>query len=161
MRGLTIDGASLVAAVPGEMTLTHVEDLLAKEGLTLGLEPGVAPGEATVAEWLAHGAPGARDPWIDPVDHLVTGLDARLADGTELRIRPGPRRAVGPDLVALFFGARGRFGAITRAHLRVHRRGARRPATHPFTRPRDPELTPGERDLLDAIAREIGPRPPS
>ena len=36
-------------------------------------------------------------------------------------IRPAPRRAVGPDLTALFVGAGGRFGRIDRAWMRVHR----------------------------------------
>ena len=143
MTDITIDALSLIADVAGE--------------LTLGFAPAGAPLERTVATWLADGAPGARDPWLDPADHLVAGLDARLRDGTALRIRPGPRRAVGPDLVALFFGARGRFGAIERAHLRVHHVGARRPETHAFVHPRDPELLDGEAELLRAIERELGP----
>jgi alkyldihydroxyacetonephosphate synthase len=158
MREVIVDAKSLVADVPGSLTLAQVEQALSRDALTLDLVRGVAPGEATVADWLADGAPGARDPWVDPVDHLVAGLDARLRDGMELRIRPGPRRAVGPDLVALFFGARGRFGTIERAHLRIHVLSARRASTHPFVHPRDPPLSAGETQLLDAIARELGDR---
>ena len=35
----------------------------------------------TVADWLARGAPGAPTAFLDPADHLVAGLTARLADG--------------------------------------------------------------------------------
>jgi len=155
VTNIAIDKASLVADIAGNMTLEAAEHALASEGLTLGLDPKGLRRETTIAEWLAEGAPGARDPWLDPVDHLVAGLDARLADGKELRVRPSPRRAVGPDLVALLFGTRGRFGTITRAHLRVHPRGGRRAETHPFVRERAPALSQGERDLFDAIAREM------
>jgi alkyldihydroxyacetonephosphate synthase len=148
---IAIDTKSLLVEATGGTRLAEVEAALALHDLTLGLDP--VP-EATVAEWLAKGAPGARDPWLDPVDHLVAGFDARLTNGTELRVRPSPRRAVGPDLFALFFGARARFGTIQRAHLRVHKKAAPRP-THRLDHARDPELTPEETALFDAIANEL------
>ncbi len=73
----------------------------------------------TVAAWIASGARGSPDPWLDPVDHLVAGFTARLASGADLEMRPAPRRAVGPDLFALFLGASERAGVITSAHLRA------------------------------------------
>jgi len=149
---IAVDPRSLLVEVTGDTRLAEVEAALALQDLTLDLDPLPA---ATVAAWLAEGAPGARDPWLDPVDHLVAGFDARLTNGTELRVRPGPRRAVGPDLLALFFGARGRFGRITRAHLRAHKKGAVRPTTHPLVHPRDPDVTPQEAALLDALASEL------
>jgi alkyldihydroxyacetonephosphate synthase len=153
-RAISIDTRSLLVEVAGGTPLAEVEAELAEKDLTLGLDPHT-PMSSTVAAWIAEGAPGARDPWKDPVDHLVAGLDARLANGHELRVRPAPRRATGPDLVALLFGARGRFGEVARAHLRVHRKGARRADTHPLMHPRDPEPTHEERALLDAIASEL------
>jgi alkyldihydroxyacetonephosphate synthase len=73
----------------------------------------------------------------------------------QLVIRPAPRRAVGPDLTALFVGAHDRFGRIDRAWMRVHLRGVPRPST-PFDCDRDPPVSAGETALLDSIARNLG-----
>ena len=155
MTVVLVDATSLLVEATADASLAEIEAVLGREGLTLGLEPD-APMTTTLGDWLAQGAEGARDPWADPADHLVAGFDARLANGQELRVRPGPRRAVGPDLFALFFGARGRYGKVTRAHVRVHRKSAPRAAPHPFDHPRSPEVTPGERALFDAIADALG-----
>ncbi|MDC3952822.1 FAD-binding oxidoreductase [Polyangium jinanense] len=126
----TLDRASLLVHASGEATLAEVETFLSRSGLTLGLGSG-APDLAgtTVDAWLARGAPGAPDPWLDPADHLVAGFTARLRSGAEFEVRPSPRRAVGPDLFALFFGMNGRAGVIRSAHLRAH-------SKDPLTRPR-------------------------
>jgi alkyldihydroxyacetonephosphate synthase len=152
---LHVDHESLLACVEGSLELAAIERLLASERVTLGLDEAPAPG-VTLAEWLSHGAPGARDRWLDPVDQLLAGLDATLVDGTPLRIRPAPRRAVGPDLTALFVGARGRFGRIERAWMRVHASGVARPTAPPLRLDRDPPVSDGEQKLLDAIARSLG-----
>jgi alkyldihydroxyacetonephosphate synthase len=113
-----VDRASQLVHARGEATLAEVEAALAGAGLSLGLGAGAPSRETTVAAWLAAGARGGPDPWLDPVDHLVAGFTARLGSGTELEVRPAPRRAVGPDLYALFHGAGERAGVITSAHLR-------------------------------------------
>ena len=155
MSDVRIDRASLVADVDAALTLADVERALAEAGLGLDLV-AAAPRHATVADWIAEGIAGVRDPYRDPADHVISGLDARLPDGQALRVRPGPRRAVGPDLVALFVGARGRFGTITRAHLRLHVLGVARPEAPRFTSPPAPAPSAAEAALLDAIARELG-----
>lgn len=154
-RDVSIDAESRLARVSGGATLGAVEAALAAAGLTLGIDDFAAVQGRTVAAWLADGAPGARDAWRDPVDHLVAGLEARLPSGQWLDIRPAPRRAVGPDLVALFAGTAGRFGTIEHAWLRVHTAGAPRPDTSPFVLDRDPGVSPGEEALLAAIDREL------
>jgi alkyldihydroxyacetonephosphate synthase len=148
-----IDATSLLVCLEGTTPLATAEHRLREAGLTLD----VAESSATVADWLAAGAPGARDRWLDPTDQLVAGFDATLRDGRTLRVRPTPRRAVGPDLSALFIGAAGRFGRIDRAWLRVHRMGVARPTCAPFVFDRDPPVSDGERALLDAISREATP----
>jgi alkyldihydroxyacetonephosphate synthase len=144
-----LDRESLLAGVEAGADLGVVERELAREGLTLDLAPFP---QGPIGDWLARGAPGARDRWLDPVDQLLAGLDATLPDGRPLVIRPAPRRAVGPDLTALFVGAGHRFGRIDRAWMRVHRRDAPRPTAPPFHHDRDPALSDGERGLLDAIS---------
>ncbi len=148
-----IDPKSLLARVGAATALADLERHLNGAGLTLDVPAG-AP-EATVGDWLASGAPGARDRWLDPVDQLIAGLDATLLDGRVLRIHPAPRRAVGPDLSALFVGARGRFGRIDSAWLRVHPRGVPRPLASPFRLERDPRLSSDEATLLDDIAAAL------
>ncbi len=152
---IEIDTASLLARIAGDVTLASAEAQLRREGLTLDLQG--ADGATTLAAWLAAGAPGTRDRWLDPADQLLAGLDATLADGQRISIRPTPRRAVGPDLTALFVGAQGRFGQVDRAFMRVHKLGVTRPSSAPTTFDRDPPVSPGERALLDAISQAATP----
>jgi len=51
---------------------------------------------------------------------------------------------VGPDLVALLVGARGRFAELSRVWIRVHEIGGARPATAPFTGDRDSPVSAQE-----------------
>jgi alkyldihydroxyacetonephosphate synthase len=150
----TLDRASLLVEVDANATLGACEDALRREGLTLGLD-AIDPSSA-VGPWLARGAPGSRDPWADPADHLVAGLTATLGDGRTLAIRPTPRRAVGPDLIALVVGMSDRYARIDRAWLRVHRLDAPRARIHPLRADRNPPLSSDEVALLDAIARALG-----
>jgi len=151
MVGLAIDRESLLVEVDAQLTLGELESALASEGLTLGIANLEAHRHERVGAWLAEGAKDAPDPWLDPADHLVAGLDARLSDGTLLSIRPAPRRSTGPDLVALAIGTRDRFVAIERAWLRVHPHDVARPETEPFRWEREPAMTDEETALLDAI----------
>jgi alkyldihydroxyacetonephosphate synthase len=152
---IVIDGASLLAHVEGGVTLDEAELALARERLTLGISG--ASGSSTIAAWLADGAPGAPSPWLDPADHLVAGIDATTPNGQRLSLRPAPRRAVGPDLVSLFVGTRGRFGTIDRVWLRVHPLDRERAAPHAFALVQ-PLPNEGEERLLEAVARELRAR---
>jgi alkyldihydroxyacetonephosphate synthase len=146
-----IDRTSLLVGVPGAATLASIERALEAEGLTLGL----AATDATVADWLAAGAPGAPSLFVDPADHLVAGVTATLTSGTHLQVRPSPRRAVGPDLVTLLVGANERFATIEHVWLRVHVKGARRVALPTAGLDLDPPVSNEEATLLDAIEREL------
>jgi alkyldihydroxyacetonephosphate synthase len=158
MIEIEIDVASLLVEVPAAMTLDALETALAARGLTLGVALEQA-GSIDVGAWLAKGAPGAPSLFADPADHLVAGLLATLSNGKRLEVRPGPRRAVGPDLTALAIGTNGRFATIERVWLRVHRREATRPAMPlPEGINLDPPVRPDEARLLDAIARELSAR---
>ena len=127
-----------------------------KRYATLGFDVK-AHAATTLADWLASGAPGAPSAFADPADHLVAGLEATLVNGKKLEVRPGPRRAVGPDLVALVVGTRGHVGRIERAWLRVHRRDARRPLLPlPPGYDLDPPVSLEEAALMEAIARALG-----
>jgi alkyldihydroxyacetonephosphate synthase len=146
-----IDLASQLVRVPGAATLASIERALACSDLTLGF-PAT---DDAVADWLAHGAPGAPSSFADPVDHLVAGVTATLANGSTVEVRPSPRRAVGPDLIALLVGAQERFASIDHVWLRVHSTSARRVALPVVELELDPPVSPEESALLDAIAREL------
>ena len=152
-----IDPVSLLVEVRASKTLDALETALAARGFTLGVALRELRPALEVGDWLAGGAPGAQSLFADPADHLVAGLEATLCNGHTLEVRPGPRRAVGPDLTALLVGTHGRFGSIDRAWLRIHRRDSRRqslplPAVH-----LDPPVTASEARLIDAIERELAP----
>jgi alkyldihydroxyacetonephosphate synthase len=144
-----LDAESMLVHARGEATLAEVEAMLSRSGLTLGLAAD-APMEATIDVWIASGARGAPDPWLDPADHLVAGYTARLKSGADLEVRPSPRRAVGPDLFALFLGMEGRVGTIRSALLRAH--GSARPRPLETGIERDPELGGTEKAWIDRVA---------
>ncbi len=125
---IAFDEASLLVHAPGAASVGEIEARARALGLTMGLAAGPAASleHQPIAAWLAEGAPGGPDLLLDPVDHLVAGFSATLRAGGRVDIRPGPRRAVGPDLYALFHGQRERTGVVDGAWLRVHRQGAGR-----------------------------------
>ncbi len=147
------DDASLLAHANGRATLGSVEQEARSRGLTLGIAD-LDPTEH-VGAFLERGAPGARDPYEDPVDHLVAGFRMRLRSGSELVVRPGPRRAVGPDLYALVHAMNGRVGELLSAHLRVHRLGLEtRPARCEIDR--DPAMGEAESGWVDRVVDAAG-----
>jgi alkyldihydroxyacetonephosphate synthase len=153
---LLLDHASLLVDAPGERTLDSIETELAAQGLSLGVALAGGVGASTVAEWIAKGTPGAASLFADPADHTIAGLTGTLPDGRSLQIRPGPRRAVGPDLIALAVGTHGRFLRVERAWLRVHKKDAR-PVSLPLPGvDLDPPVSDGESRLLDAIHAALG-----
>ncbi len=117
----TLDPLSQTVHVAGTHRLREVEAAVQKRQLSLGLS-SAAHADTTVEAWLAAGAPGAPDGWLDPVDHLVAGYEVELPRAGALRVRPCPRRAVGPDLWSLFRATAGRAGRIHTVHLRVRER---------------------------------------
>jgi alkyldihydroxyacetonephosphate synthase len=151
-----IDAASQLVHASGSATLAEIERALVAAGLSLALGPDAPERTTTLDAWIASGAHGAPDPWLDPVDHLVAGFTARLASGAELEVRKAPRRAVGPDLFALFLGMNGRVGAITSAWLRGHAAQRARPLA--TTIPRDPPIHAAEQAWIDRVveaARDV------
>jgi alkyldihydroxyacetonephosphate synthase len=147
---MTFDEMSLLLEADGHETIADVEDFLTSRGMTLGFEVNAETAAMSVAEWIARGSPGAKSSFADPADHLLAGLTGTLGTRT-LEIRPGPRRAVGPDLVALFAGTGARLGRVTKAWLRSHRREAVRPQMDLPRIDLDPPITDAESRLVDAI----------
>lgn len=148
-----LDAQSLLAEVDAQLSIGAVEALLSRRGLTLGLSGGI-DWSSSLAVWVARGAPGAKDPWADPVGSLVAGFEAS-AGGVEVNVRSAPRRATGPDLLALFAGAQERVGVVERVTLAVTECRARVPRAQPFNWDRDPPLSSTEARAFDLVRRAI------
>jgi alkyldihydroxyacetonephosphate synthase len=151
---MNLDETSLLVEADGFETIADVEDFLTARGLTLGFAVNAEIAAMNVASWIARGSPGAKSPLVDPADHVLAGLTGFLG-AREIDIRPGPRRAVGPDLVALFAGTGDRLGRVTKAWLRVHRREAAAPQMDLPRIDLDPPMTNAETRLVDAIRAAI------
>ena len=151
----SIDAASQLAEVDARLSLGAVESLLSSAGLTLGLDT-TAAWSTSVADWVAHGFPGAKDAWADPVAARVAGFEA-TAGGVQARVRPAPRRATGPDLLALFAGTRGEIGEVERITLAVAARHAPTARAQPFSWNRDPLPSAEEIGAFDLIKRALRP----
>lgn len=147
---IRLDEISLLVEADGTESVADVEDFLGSKGLTLGFDVSAETAAMSVTEWIARGSPGAKPHFADPADHVLAGLSGTLGDRT-IEIRPGPRRAVGPDLVALFAGTGERLGRVTKAWIRAHRRDAERPLMELPRVDLDPPITESESRLVDAI----------
>jgi FAD/FMN-containing dehydrogenase len=95
-RVLELDERSRLVHVEVGTSIDAVESELSARGSSLMT---AASPSLTVGEYLASGCAGARSVDDDPVSQAVAGLEAVALDGRVLRIRPAPRRAVGPDLI--------------------------------------------------------------
>jgi len=155
MSILELDRESLLVHVSGHVPFADVEAALVREGLTLGAS---ASYDGTVGTWLEQGAKNARSAWLDPADHLIAGFSAHSRAGQRLsafRIRPAPRRAVGPDLLSLVLGTRARFVVLESVWLRVHRLDTPR-VKAAFASPDEGEpLNRDETALFDAIEEAL------
>jgi alkyldihydroxyacetonephosphate synthase len=146
-----VDSASRLVHAAGKATLAEVQTALSKNGLALDLGPEAPSLDTTVDAWIARGAPGAPDPWTDPVAHLVAGFSARLRSGTDVEVRRAPRRAVGPDLLALFHGMEGRVGTIESAHLTAHDPRQPKARAQSTKIARNPAISAEESALVDRV----------
>ena len=99
--GITVDEPSLIVSTPGTATLEDVERVLDARGLTLNLAAGT-PLRQRVADWLASGAAGARDPWLEsrqsprrrPRSHGLARAHLHDSPVSAERHRPRPARAL-------------------------------------------------------------------
>ena len=91
-------------------------ELRADHGLTVGHWPQ-SIALATVGGWLACRGAGQLSNRYGTIGELVIGLDAVLADGTELSTGGWSHRSTGPDLQQLLIGSEGVLAVLTGARL--------------------------------------------
>jgi FAD/FMN-containing dehydrogenase len=121
-RTLEVDERSRLVHVEVGATLGTIQAQLETWGSSLMT---AASPSLTVGEYLASGCAGARAVDDDPVSQAVAGLEAVALDGRLLRIRPAPRRAVGPDLIGAILASGWSLAIPLSAHLVVPARAPR------------------------------------
>lgn len=77
---------------------------------------------STVGGWAACRGGGQASSRYGKIEDIVTGMEVVMPSGKALRIRPLPRRSVGPSIKDIFIGSEGTLGVITEMTLRIWRR---------------------------------------
>ncbi len=95
-----------------------LEAYLNERGHTLGHYPQ-SLAISTVGGWIATLSSGTYSAKYGGIERMLRGLDVVLTDGTEVSVPARPRGATGPWLPALFLGAEGTLGVVTRATLQT------------------------------------------
>ncbi len=115
---LDMDPVSGTVTAQAGITVHQLENYLHEKGFTLGFVPRSRL-LLSLGDYLATSCPSEGSPLYGTILDNCLGLSGVMADRTPFRVRPSPRRAVGPDLMHLLLGAGGRYGVITAACLRV------------------------------------------
>lgn len=147
-----VDPISRYVTVGAGVNGQRLEDHLNERGWTTGHYPQSLR-SSTVGGWIAHGAVGTASTRYGGIERLVAALEAVLASGEILELRPTPRASVGPDLRMLFVGGEGTLGIVTRATLRIRPLpGVRRWLSFAF-----PDFATGLDAMRGAIQADLWP----
>jgi alkyldihydroxyacetonephosphate synthase len=115
---LALDEDNLHVSVGAGVMLARLEAWLHERGYTTGHYPQSIE-LAQIGGLVATRSSGQFSSKYGSIEDLVLGLEVVLADGEIVRMSPEPRRAVGPDLRALWIGSEGTLGVITEVTLKV------------------------------------------
>ena len=118
-RFLNLDETSLVAEFEAGIIGANLE----RELNHMGYSTGNIPQSlfcSTLGGWISTRAAGQFSTKYGKIEDMVLGMEVVLPDGNLLKIRPVPRRSVGPSLKDLFLGGEGTLGIVTKATLSVH-----------------------------------------
>jgi alkyldihydroxyacetonephosphate synthase len=113
-----LDEDNLHVRVGAGVGLARLEAWLSERGYTTGHYPQSIE-LAQVGGLVATRSSGQFSSKYGSIEDLVLGLEVVLADGEIVRMSTMPRRAVGPDLRALWIGSEGTLGIITEVTLKV------------------------------------------
>ncbi len=152
-REAELDAKSGLVNLPGAMRLSDAERWLHERGHSLHLAD---IRDLDVNAFVAEGMPGLLDRFDDPVGTRLAGFSARLSNGMRFAIKAAPRRAVGPDLSAMFVGTRGAFGRIESARLGALPLSAASPPRRAFAKSTSAALNADEAAALERIRAALG-----
>ncbi|MCE9622174.1 MAG: FAD-binding oxidoreductase [Actinomycetia bacterium] len=121
MHGIeSVDAESgVVEVLAGTFGPDFEDELRGTHGLSVGHFPQSFD-IATVGGWVACRGAGQYSTRYGKIEHMVTGLEVVLADGSIVRTGGFPAGAQGPDLNQLFIGSEGTLGVVTRVWLKAH-----------------------------------------
>ncbi|MFZ5897556.1 MAG: FAD-binding oxidoreductase [Myxococcota bacterium] len=153
-----LDSVSALVSLPGSWQVGAAETWLRARGHSLHIDRAEwnTISELSVDAWIAQGLLGIPDRFEDPVGSRLAGFSATLNDGRHFDIKAAPRRAVGPDLSALFVGTRGKFGRIDSAELAALPLDTKRAATTPFQRSPAQEVDASEQRAWQRLQSALG-----
>lgn len=117
-RIFELDEENLYVRVGAGVVLERLEAWLAERGYTTGHQPQ-SIAYAHVGGLVATRSSGQFSTKYGNIEDLVAGLEVVLPDGEVVRMSAIPRRAVGPDLRALWIGSEGTLGVITEVTLKI------------------------------------------
>jgi alkyldihydroxyacetonephosphate synthase len=118
-RFLNLDELSLVAEFEAGIIGANLELELKYRGYSAGNIPQSLYC-STLGGWISTRAAGQFSTKYGKIEDMVLGMEVVLPDGNLLKIKPVPRRSVGPSLKDLFLGGEGTLGIVTRATISVH-----------------------------------------
>jgi len=123
MNAITdVDPVSRVVQAQAGVRGGQLDEALAEHGLTVGHYPQSIAG-STVGGWIAASSAGQASAGFGTIEDVLLGLTAVLPRG-EIRCRPVPRSAAGPDLRRLLVGSEGTLAVVTEAALACRARPA-------------------------------------
>lgn len=117
-RILDLDETNLTVTVQPGVLQRDLEQWLNERGYITGHYPQ-SIGVAQVGGLVATRSSGQFSTRYGRIEDLVVALEAVTPQGEVVRIRPVPRRAVGPDLRHLWIGSEGTLGLMTEITLKV------------------------------------------
>src|SRR4030042_2047279 len=118
-RFLSLDETSLVAEFEAGIMGANLELELNHRGYSAGNIPQ-SLFCSTLGGWISTRAEGQFSTKYGKIEDMVLGMEVVLPDGNLLKIKPVPRRSVGPSLKDLFLGGEGTLGIVTGATISVH-----------------------------------------
>ncbi len=113
-----LDREAWAAEAEAGMTGPELEEVLGREGFTLGHFPQ-SHSVSTLGGWIAASSSGQRSLKYGSIEDLILGVEAVVGGGEVLRTPPVPRTAVAWVLPRLFVGSEGSLGVVTAATLRI------------------------------------------
>jgi alkyldihydroxyacetonephosphate synthase len=116
---LWIDKTSMLACVEAGIVGKDMENVLEKNGLTVGHEPDSVE-FSTVGGWVATRSSGMKQQAYGNIEDIVTRLTMVTSVGVLEKNFIVPRASVGPNFDHIILGSEGTLGIITKVVLRIH-----------------------------------------